>query len=102
MSRYLTRIYEKGLQMDIDKIEALLDTALEHASHGWHALEKETSVNRINPDSWPPRVIAPVGSAQYHLAAVIEMAYKAYSEVRREKDHTEDVMEKVNKALRGK
>jgi len=67
-------------------MEATLDAALEHASHGWHAFEKETNVNRLNPDSWPPQVGAPVGSAQYHLAAMIGAVHRAYEIIRCEQD----------------
>lgn len=67
-------------------MEATLDAALEHASHGWSAFERETSVNRLNPDSWPPRVKAPVGSSQYHFAAMVDAVYRAYEIIRREQD----------------
>ena len=65
-----------NMTYSIARLEVLLDSALEHASHGWAAFERETEVNRINPDSWPPRVEAPVGSAQYHLAAVIMYVFE--------------------------
>ena len=83
----------------IEHLEAILATALEHASHGWTALEKETPVNRLNPDAWPPQVEAPVGSAQYHLANVIALAFEAYQLVFKEQEYNEEVMKKVNKHL---
>ena len=83
----------------IERLEAILAAALEHASHGWTALEKETPVNRLNPDAWPPQVEAAVGSAQYHLANVIALAFEAYQLVRKEQDHQEEIMRKVNTAL---
>lgn len=83
----------------IERMESILNAALEHASHGWSAFEKETRVNRINPDSWPPQVEAMVGSAQYHLANVIALVFEAYSLVYKEHEHYEEVMKKVNHAL---
>jgi hypothetical protein len=84
---------------NVNRVETLLDCALEHASHGWMAFEKETEVNRINPESWPPQVEARVGSAQYHLANSIAYIFEAYQLLRKEQEHTETVMEKVNKVL---
>jgi hypothetical protein len=84
----------------IEALESLLDAALEHASHGWHALERETQVNRINGDGWPPRVEAEVGSAQYHLSIVIVMLYEVYSSTHAEAEKTREVMEKVEEYLR--
>jgi hypothetical protein len=83
----------------VNRLETLLDCALEHASHGWTAFEKENQVNRINPESWPPQVEAEVGSAQYHLANTISYVFEAYQLLRKEQEHTETVMEKVNKVL---
>jgi len=83
----------------IERIEAILWAALEHSSHGWHAFEKETNVNRLNPDSWPPQVEAAVGSAQYHLANVIALLYEAYQLAHQEQQHNEEVMKKVNATL---
>lgn len=88
-----------NMAFSVNRIEALLDSALEHATHGWAAFERETVVNRLNPDSWPPQVEARIGSAQYHFAAVLTYVHEAYSIIRKEQEHTEDVMEKVNKAL---
>lgn len=84
----------------VDRLEAILAAALEHASHGWAAFEKETSVNRINPDAWPPVVRAPVGSAQYHLANTIALVFEAYGLIRKEQEHEEEVMKKVQAALK--
>lgn len=80
------RPYTRDTKGNINQMEATLDAALEHASHGWHALEREMSVNRLNPQSWPPRVQAPVGSAQYHLAAMIDAVNRAYEIIRCEQD----------------
>jgi hypothetical protein len=71
---------------NINQIEATMDAALEHASHAWTALERETLVNRENPESWPPRVAASVGTAQYHFAAMIDAVYRAYGNIRAEQD----------------
>lgn len=83
----------------VERVELILSAALEHASHGWMALEKETNVNRLNPDSWPPQVEAAVGSAQYHLANTIALAFEAYQLVRKEQEHQAEIMKKVNAAL---
>jgi len=89
----------RDMTYSVERLEALLDSALEHAAHGWSAFERETTVCRRNPDSWPPQVKAPVGSAQYHLAAMLTYVFEAYSLIRKEQDHTEEVMEKVGKFL---
>lgn len=83
----------------IERVEMILYAALEHASHGWSAFEKETIVNRLNPDTWPPQVEARVGSAQYHLANVIALVFEAYGLVYKEHEHHEEIMRKVNAAL---
>lgn len=88
-----------GMEYSLERLDTLLECALEHASHGWTALEKEANVNRLNPDSWPPQVEAPVGSAQYHLANTIAYLVEVYSLVSKEKDHIDEVMEKVNATL---
>lgn len=84
----------------IDRMELILAAAMEHAAHGWVAFEKDSHVNRLNPESWPPQVEAPVGSAQYHLANTVALMFEAYQLVRREQEHTEQVMEKVNATLK--
>lgn len=89
------------MEFSVKRLEVLLDCAMEHASHGWSAFERETNVNRLNPDGWVPQVEAPVGSAQYHLANVIAYTYEAYSLIRKEQEHQENIMGKVNKALGG-
>lgn len=88
-----------GMKYSIERIDTLLECALEHAAHGWTALEKETQVNRLNPDAWPPQVEAPVGSAQYHLANTLAYIFEAYGLVSNEADHIEEVMQKVNEAI---
>lgn len=61
-----------------NNIEALLDTALEHFSHGWVALEKQGMVTYKDPDVFPPSVSDKVGSASYHFAAVADTVKRAY------------------------
>jgi hypothetical protein len=61
-----------------EKLEALLDTALEHFSHGWLALEKQGMVTYKDPDVFPPFVSDEVGSASYHFAAVADNVKRAY------------------------
>ena len=62
----------------VNKLEALLDTALEHFSHGWVALEKQGMVTYKDPDVFPPSVSNEVGSASYHFAAVADTVKRAY------------------------
>ena len=70
---------EKILDNEIvNKLEALLDTALEHFSHGWVALEKQGMVTYKDPDVFPPSVSNEVGSASYHFAAVADTVKRAY------------------------
>lgn len=71
---------------NINQMEATLDAALEHASFGWTALGRETTVNRTNEGFWPPQVNASAGSAQYHIAAMIDAVYRAYEIIRCEQD----------------
>jgi len=71
---------------NIDQIEATIDAALEHASFAWKQLESETVVNRLNPDWWPPKVDAPVGSMAYHWAASVAAMHRAYQVIRAEQD----------------
>ncbi len=59
-------------------LEALLDSALEHGSHAWRALEV-AGLTPEEPDGpWPPEPHAPVGSAPYHLAAMLKYIKQAY------------------------
>ena len=62
----------------VNKLEALLDTALEHFSHGWLALEKQDMVTYKDPNVFPPSVSDEVGSASYHFAAVADNVKRAY------------------------
>jgi len=62
----------------VNKLEALLDTSLEHFSHGWVALEKQGMVTHKDPDVFPPSVSDKVGSASYHFAAVADTVKRAY------------------------
>lgn len=89
----------RKVKFSIARLESLLASGLEHASHGWSALEKEIPVNRLNPDSWPAIVEAPVGSAQYHLSIVIMTLYEAYISVMEEKEHNDEISKKVEDYL---
>jgi hypothetical protein len=62
----------------VHELEALLDTALEHFSHGWLALEKQGLVTYKDPNVFPPSVLDKVGSASYHFAAVADTVKQAY------------------------
>lgn len=62
----------------VNKLEALLDTALEHFSHGWVALEKQGMVTYKDHNVFPPSVSDEVGSASYHFAAVADTVKRAY------------------------
>lgn len=83
----------------INGMEALLSNALEHASHGWLAIEKDKPIVYTIPDCWPPQIQAEIGSVEYHVAAMIENVKRAYDMIRKEKGQQEDVLEKVNEAL---
>jgi len=85
--------------MNTNKIEVLLDSALEHFSHGWLDLEKREMITYKDKDVFPPQVLDDVGSASYHFAAVALYLKRAYELVRAEEQHTEMVMEKINKVL---
>lgn len=76
----LLKVMQKAikLQEEREKLEALLDTALEHFSHGWLALEKHGMVTYKDPDVFPPSVSDEVGSASYHFAAVADTVKRAY------------------------
>ena len=54
-----------------------LDTALEHASHAWGALRKQGAKEK-EPDMWPPKSLDEVGSAAYHVAALIDYVFEVY------------------------
>lgn len=107
------------------RLEALLDLALEHASHSWNALENgfqycptcgwfgeaskpdiqsdkwavcptchslvfRVSIGkRVDPDMWPPQTEAQVGTASYHLAAMIRYVHDAYQLVLAERRRIE-------------
>lgn len=60
------------------KCKVLLETALEHFSHGWLALEKANMVTYKDPDVFPPSVSDEVGSASYHFAAVADTVKRVY------------------------
>ncbi len=87
----------RKIPYSIDSLEGLLSGALEHASHGWMAFEKETKVTRLNPDSWPPQVEAEVGSAQYHLSIVVTMLYEGFASLREEQERIESLMAQIDK-----
>src|SRR5690349_14970981 len=81
-----------------ENIAAVLETALEHASHGWAALERSLPVNRLNPDSWPHHVEAAIGTPQYHLAIVLTALFEVYQSAHKETEHVNAVMDLVRKA----
>lgn len=59
----------------------ILDTALEHSSHAWHALRKSglAHVKDVEKQMWPPQCTDEAGSAPYHLAAMISYVFEVYS-----------------------
>jgi len=61
--------------------EALLDSALEHGSHAWGALERAGLTPVVEDGPWPPEPQAPVGSAPYHLAAMLLYIKQAYDKI---------------------
>ena len=63
-------------------LEALLDSALEHSSHAWRDLEVRGLVVEQLDGPWPPGTEGmAVGSASYHLAAMIKYIKLAYDKV---------------------
>lgn len=63
------------------QIQSALSTALEHASHAWRALERTGQAENDPDGPWPPRTTRPVGSAAYHLAAMIAVIKRLHDEV---------------------
>jgi hypothetical protein len=61
--------------------EALLDSALEHASYAWRDLEVRGIVPEQIDGPWPPVVQSSVGDVDYHLAAMIRYIQQAYDKV---------------------
>ncbi len=59
----------------------VLDTALEHGSHAWHALQKAglAHVQDLERQTWPPQCTDEPGSAAYHMAAMIHYVFEVYS-----------------------
>ena len=55
----------------------VLDNALEHGSHAWAALRQQGAIE-LNPGYWPPRSGDEVGSAAYHVAALIRNTWEVY------------------------
>lgn len=62
-------------------LESLLDSALEHGSHAWRALELAGLTPEQLDGPWPPEPQAPVGSAPYHLAAMLKYIKQAYDRI---------------------
>jgi hypothetical protein len=64
------------------RFEALLDSALEHGSHAWRAIETN-NIGAIDAtyEGWPPRATSGPGTAAYHLAAMLEYIKQAYDKV---------------------
>ena len=63
---------------DPEKWRDTLDCSLEHASHAFATLEKLGLAHRTNPDSFPPQVSDPVGSAAYHYAAMTRYVFEVH------------------------
>jgi hypothetical protein len=73
----------------VKELEALLDTSLEHFSHGWRALEKQGMVAYKDPNVFPPSVSDKVGSASYHFAAVADTVKRAHEIIAAEQERME-------------
>ena len=62
---------------EVGRLESMLDSALEHASHGWNKLEQEGYAP--HSQSWPPSTKDTiVVSGPYHIAAMIGYVKRAY------------------------
>lgn len=70
-------------------IESLLDSALEHSSHAWRALEVAGLTPEMLDGPWPPNV-SDVGGAPYHLAAMIRYIKQAYDGVQRMREREQE------------
>ena len=59
----------------------ILDTALEHGSHAWAALDKAglAHVRDKEHQTWPPQCTDDAGSAPYHMTAMIRYVFEVYS-----------------------
>lgn len=71
-----------NLPVTPERWREVLDTALEHASHAWAAMSK-AGAKEENPDLWPPKSLDAVGTAPYHVAAMIDYVYSVYSGIAR-------------------
>jgi hypothetical protein len=69
----ISRAWERTMTL-----EGLLDSALEHGSHAWRALEVAGLAEDTPDGPWPPNTKQPVGSAAYHLAAMLDYIKRAY------------------------
>ena len=63
------------------RIKDTLDTVLEHGSHAWRALEVVGLADDVPDGPWPPEPNRPVGSAAYHLAAMLKYVKRLYDEL---------------------
>jgi hypothetical protein len=63
------------------KIKNTLATILEHGSHAWRALEVAGMAEDNSDGSWPPDTNFPVGSAAYHLAAMLKYTKRLHDEL---------------------
>ena len=63
------------------KIKSQLDSALEHGSHAWRALEVAGMAEDMPDGAWPPDTHMPVGSAAYHLAAMLQYIKQLYDHI---------------------
>lgn len=64
--------------LQLQQLEAMLDSALEHCSHVWNAMVRNELVSQYTGDAWPPIVQSSPGELVYHFVAVIEYVKKAY------------------------
>ena len=67
------------------RLGALLDSAMEHGSHAWRALEIASGVTEAEDGAaWPPSTDGfEVGSVGYHLAALLNYVKQAYDRIPR-------------------
>lgn len=70
----------RKIEPSISQWYDVLDTALEHASHAWYALEQTGTVERTN-SGWPPNVANKVGSAPYHFASMITYIHEVFNSI---------------------
>ncbi len=64
-----------------DRWREVLGVAAEHGSHAWAALRKVglAHVRDEERQTWPPQCVDEVGSAAYHLAAMIRYVFEVFN-----------------------